>query len=97
MFKGGFKKVLDFGNGIRRGVSKGYNFVKKIPVVGNLVDKLLDTPLPYIGASARQIGHGLDTALDVGNEVGRVVNPLPQTPDTIAKRRPLPTPPTRHF
>lgn len=95
--KGGFRKILDFGNNARNGIKKAYNFIKKIPVIGSAVDGLLDAQIPYINMSANQIGKGLDTALNVGNDIGRIINPLPPTPDAVAKRQPLPAPPIRRY
>jgi hypothetical protein len=64
------RKVLGWGNTIRSGINKGYNFVKKIPVIGNLVDKGLNTPIPMLGGmSLGGIGSVASTALDVGNSI----------------------------
>ncbi len=66
-------RVLDIGNKIRDGINKGYNFVRKIPVVGNAVDKLLSTPIPVLGGlSLKSIADTANTALDVGNDIGRL-------------------------
>lgn len=73
--KRGFKKILNFGNNARGGVKKAFNFIKKIPVIGNAVESLLDKPLPFVGYTANQIGKGLDTALNVGNDIDRIISP----------------------
>jgi len=91
-FKNGFRKVLDWGNTAKNYVVKGYNFVKKIPVIGGMVDKLVDQPLPIIGMSARQLGGIADQGLSIGNDIQRIIDPtpLPQTPMDRYKYSPLP-------
>ena len=50
---GGVKKVgkwvSDTGDAVKSGIGKAYNFVKGIPVIGNLVEQGLNKQIPYIG------------------------------------------------
>ena len=62
------KKVLGFANTVRGGIKSGFDFVKKIPLVGTLVNKALDVPV-LGGQSLNSIGNIADTALDVGNSL----------------------------
>jgi hypothetical protein len=76
-------RVLDIGNKIRDGINKGYNIVKKIPVVGNVVDKMIDTPIPLLGGmSLKNIAGTANTALDVGNDIGRITGMRNEGRDT---------------
>ena len=69
--KKGGSKVLDVANTIRSGVKKGYNFVSKIPIIGNMVNKIAETPIPLLkGMSIKDVGRVADSALDTANFVG---------------------------
>lgn len=101
-FKNGFKKILGWGNVAKQYITKGYNFVRKIPGLGNVVEGLVNTPIPLIGMSANQIAGYADNALNVGNDIQRIIDrptvPLPPTPADRYKRVPLPpTPAQRHY
>jgi hypothetical protein len=75
--KSGFNKVLDLGNTVRNGVQKGWDFVKNIPVIGNIAKNVSTMPIPIIGQSLSQIADKASNALDTGNEIGRFVNQIP--------------------
>lgn len=65
-------KVLGIGSTIRDGIGKGFNFVKKIPVVGQIVEKAVDTPIPFLkGATLRQVGDVASSALDTGQSLAK--------------------------
>lgn len=87
--------ILSGLNTGRDWIKQGYNTVKNIPVIGNFVDKALDTPLPLVGMSAKQIGGYADTGIDVANDVSNAITSL--TRDIPGKRvrptMPLPRPP----
>lgn len=89
---GGLTKARDFAG-------KVYNTAKNIPVIGNIVETLADTPIPYVGLSAKTLGgyasKGIDVANDVSNAIrdfdkprrGQVLSSLPNPP---SRRLPLP-------
>jgi hypothetical protein len=87
---GGLNKARDFTKNV-------YGTVKKIPIIGNVVDALADTPIPYIGMSAKNIAGYVDKGIDVGNGIRDVVNSarMPRPPDYNARRQPLPAVPRR--
>lgn len=100
--KGGFKKVLGWGNTAKNYITKGYDFVRKIPVIGSAVSNLVENvPIPLIGMTAKQIAGYADSALNVGNDIQRIIDrptaPLPPTPADRYKRIPLPPLPRKPF
>ena len=66
--------ILNVGNTIRSGISKGLDIARKIPVVGGLVDEALNMPLPGVGVSLSEVGGIADTALNTVNNVADVVS-----------------------
>lgn len=71
---GGIKKVgskvMPVFNGIRSGISKGFDFVKKIPVIGDIADKAASTPIPQLkGLSLKDIGSKASGVLDTANKI----------------------------
>ncbi len=73
--KNGFNKVIGIGNTVRNGIRRGWDFVKNIPVIGNIAKNAANTTLPLIGQSLGQLGQKASDALDTANEVNRYVNP----------------------
>lgn len=67
--KSGFKKVLDIGNTAKDYIARGYNFVKSIPGIGNVVDGLLDKKLPILNVSAKDLANNADNVLGAGNSL----------------------------
>ena len=53
------KFVADTGDKIKGGIGKAYNFVKGIPVIGNMVEDALDKPV-FEGMSVRNIAGAVD-------------------------------------
>lgn len=73
--KKGVGVVSDIGNKIRGGIGSAWNFIKKIPVIGNLAEKAVNTPIPFLGgASLSNVAQGASTGLDVVNGINGVVN-----------------------
>lgn len=72
--KQGAQGVMDVGGKIRDGISSGYNFIKNIPIVGNLVDQGLDK-LKIGGIGVKDIAGMASDALDVGQQINGYINP----------------------
>jgi len=76
MLKNGFNRILDFGGTIRSGIGKAWDFVKRLPIIGNLAEGAVNTPIPFLnGASVKNIADGASTALDVANDVRKTIEP----------------------
>jgi hypothetical protein len=86
------RKVVDFGNRAKKIIGSGYNFIRKIPVVGNFVDTLASQNLPLVGMSAKDIAGYLDKGLGIANDVNNGLQRIgvPETPDMRSQQRPLP-------
>lgn len=67
--------VLNIGNKVKDGISKGFDFVKKIPVIGDVVDTLASAPI-IKGMSLKDLANKADTALQVGQSVKGGVDAL---------------------
>ena len=71
--RGAFNKVVDIGSKVRDGIRAGYQTVRNLPVIGGIVDRAVNIPLPIIGRSAREVANmasdGLDTATDIRNQL----------------------------
>jgi hypothetical protein len=90
-FRKVFRKVLNFGNGARNFIKNAYKTIKKIPVIGNIVDNLTTQQIPFLGISAQDIAGGLDKGLNVANDVSDSIDrivpmskpsmPLPPVPN----------------
>lgn len=99
--------ILSGLNTGREWISKGYNVAKNIPVIGNIVSSLAETPIPYVGLSAKDLGgfasKGLDVANDVANAIRDIQKPrrdqplsaLPNPPRQPSRRLPLPPLPNK--
>jgi hypothetical protein len=90
--KSGGSRVLNWANKARDGINKGWNFVKKIPVVGNIADRAASLKLPLINMSLKDVAGTADTALDTANDIGRLAGIGPQQnnkmpSDSILKKR----------
>jgi hypothetical protein len=97
--KQGANGVLGVANKIRDGIGAGYNFVKGIPVIGNLVDKGLDR-LKIGGVGVKDLAGMASDALDAGNSVNGYINPpsqvaVPSQADEIISRLPAPQAPAK--
>ena len=67
-------RILDFGNTVRGGIGKAWDFVKRLPIIGNLAETAVNTP--FIGGmSVKNIADGASTALDVANDVRKTIEP----------------------
>jgi hypothetical protein len=67
----GFRRILDFGRGVRNVVRRVYNTAKQIPVVSNLVSMAEATP---IGQQARRIAEGVSAGIDAGGAVADTID-----------------------
>lgn len=65
--KSGARKVLDIGKGARKLVGGVYNQIKKIPVVGDIVDKALDTKILGGRLSIKDIANNAGNAIEAGD------------------------------
>jgi hypothetical protein len=61
------QKVLSIPNVIREGISKGYNFLSNIPVIGDITKNLANTPV-FRGMSAAQLANIASQGLDIANK-----------------------------
>ena len=61
--KTGVNKVIDVGSSVRDGIKKGYEFVRKIPVLGSAVDGIADLQGPG-GITLRKLAEKGSDALD---------------------------------
>lgn len=86
--RSGLNKVVDIGSKAKDWISKGYNTVKSIPIIGDFVDQMAGTNIPLINMSAKDIAGGADRALGVAQQINRIVNPEQPPP-----RMPLPPTP----
>ena len=63
-------KVMPVFNGIRSGISKGFDFVKKMPVIGDMADKAASMPIPQLkGLSLKDIGSKASGVVDTANKI----------------------------
>ena len=64
--------MIDIGGKVRDGIKAGYQTVRNCLLLA-IVDRAVNTPLPIIGRSARDIANvasdGLDTATDIRNPI----------------------------
>ena len=61
--------VLDVGNRARDFIGKGYDFIRKIPVIGPMAEQLVNKPIPQLkGLTAKQIAEMGSKGLDIGNK-----------------------------
>ena len=65
--------ILNVGNTVRSGIGKAMDFVNKVPIVGGLVNRALDSPI-LDGVSIRQAAGVADAALDTGNAARDAIN-----------------------
>lgn len=72
---GGLNKARDI-------ISKGVQMVSGVPVVGQLVQQGLRTPLPFVGRSLNDIGSQASQVLDTANSMyGRIGRRELDSPD----------------
>lgn len=67
--------ILNAGKWVRDKVGGAFNAVKKIPVIGDVVDQLASVPI-IKGMSAKDIANKADTALKVGESIKGGVDAL---------------------
>lgn len=61
------KKILKIPNAIKSGVTKVYDFVKKVPVVGDVVQSVANAPI-IRGYSPAQLAGMASQGLDLANK-----------------------------
>lgn len=92
--RSGLHTIVGIGNKIRSGLQTGWDFVKKIPVIGNLAQAAVKIPIPYFGdKSLDDLASIGKTALDVGNVADKVINGQGmRMRGGDAPKRPMPVP-----
>jgi hypothetical protein len=63
--RGAFNKVIDIGSKVRDGIRAGYDTVRNLPVIGGIVERAVNAPLPFVGRSLRDIGNVASDGLDI--------------------------------
>jgi hypothetical protein len=82
----GVSFITNVGNKARNIISKGYNAIQQIPVIGGITKNLAETNIPLIGMSAKDLAGKASNYLDVANDVSNLIgntegNPVDQTYD----------------
>jgi hypothetical protein len=62
------RKILGVGQGARKVVGSIYNTAKKIPVVGDILDKALDTKVLGGRLSIKDIANNVGNAIEAGDK-----------------------------
>jgi hypothetical protein len=89
--KEGANGVINVGSKIRDGVKAGYDFVKNIPVIGNLIDQGLDK-VKIGGVGVKDLAGMASDGLDAATGVNNYINPKQ---DEAISRLPQPNAPDK--